>query len=243
MEVHEIVWIVACVGVAAFAQSLSGFGFALIAVPLMTSVLEPKVAVVVATMVGAVSTVVQAWTDRRHAVREVWSRLTIAAFLGMPVGAALFLVVSAGALRLMVGVAVLTAAAVLVRGFRLDQPSGRLDWAMGALSGVLSTSTSTNGPPLVFVLQARGMDPAEFRATINTVFALSNVGAIAFFVGTGKVNAEGLVGFAVAIPSMLLAMRLGYAVRPHVEGERFRRLVLTLLTLAGVSAIVASFAS
>ncbi|MFM9226915.1 MAG: hypothetical protein ACKOQ1_09895, partial [Actinomycetota bacterium] len=50
----EIIWIVACVAVAAFAQSLSGFGFALIAVPLMTVVLEPRVAVVVATMVGAV---------------------------------------------------------------------------------------------------------------------------------------------------------------------------------------------
>ena len=240
---HEIVWIVACVGVAAFAQSLSGFGFALIAVPLMTLVLEPSVAVVVATMVGAVSTVVQAWTDRRHAEREVWSRLTLAAFVGMPVGAVLFLVVSAGTLRLLVGLAVLVAAVVLVRGFRLEQPSRGLDWAMGVVSGVLATSTSTNGPPLVFVLQARGMDPSGFRATINTVFALSNIGALAFFVGAGKVNAEGLIGFAVAIPSMLLAMRLGYAVRPRVEGERFRRLVLTLLTLAGVSAIVASFAS
>ncbi|MFM8625537.1 MAG: sulfite exporter TauE/SafE family protein [Actinomycetota bacterium] len=239
----EIVWIVACVAVAAFAQSLSGFGFALIAVPLMAVVLEPRVAVVVATMVGAVSTIVQAWADRRHAVRDVSMRLTAAAFLGMPIGSVLFLVVSADTLRLLVGIAVLAAAVLLVRGFRLDAPSGRLDWVMGAVSGVLATSTSTNGPPLVFVLQARGMAPDSFRATINTVFALSNIGALAFFIGAGKVNADGLVGFAVALPAMLVAMRLGYAVRPHVEGQRFRRLVLALLTLAGVSAILASVAS
>jgi len=238
----DLAWVVVCVALAAFAQSLSGFGFALIAVPLMTVVLEPHVAVVVATMVGAVSTTVQAWTDRRHVARDVSARLATAAFLGMPIGSVLFLVVSADTLRLLVGIAVLVATAMLARGSRLEAPPDRLDWAMGAVSGVLATSTSTNGPPLVLALQARAMAPDTFRATINTVFALSNIGALAFFVGAGKVNGDGLVGAAVALPSMFAAVRLGYAARPHVAGQRFRRLVLALLMLAGVSAIVASFA-
>lgn len=243
VEVGEILWVVVSVGVAAFAQTLSGFGFALIAVPLMSVVLAPQVAVVVATMVGAVSTFVQATTDRRDALGPLAFRMTAAAYAGMPLGFFVFLVVSEGVLRLVVGVAVLAAAAVLVRGFRLESPSKGLDWVMGLVSGVLATSTSTNGPPLVFALQARGMSPREFRATINVVFALSNVGALAFFVGGGKVDAEGLTGFAVALPVMFVAMRLGYAARPRVEGERFRRLVIALLVLAGASAIVAAVAS
>lgn len=243
MPTIELVWIVVCIGVAALAQTLSGFGFALISVPLMTVVLSPQVAVVVATMVGAVSTLVQAVTDRRHSDRATVTRLSIAAYVGMPVGFVVFLVVSEGVLRFVVGVAVLVAALILVRGFRLDSPSAVLDAVMGFASGVLATSTSTNGPPLVFVLQARGMTPATFRATINMVFALSNVGALAFFIGGGKIDRDGLLGFAVALPSMLVAMRIGYALRPRVEGERFRRLVLGLLTLAGLSAIAASLVS
>jgi len=243
VEVAELVWIAVCVGIAALAQTLSGFGFALISVPLMTVVLSPQVAVVVSTMVGAVSTLVQAVTDRRDADRPTVTRLTVAAYVGMPFGFLVFLLVSEGVLRFVVGVAVLVAAVVLVRGFRLETPSAALDAVMGFASGVLATSTSTNGPPLVFVLQARGMSPSAFRATINVVFALSNIGALAFFVGGGKIDREGLLGFAVALPSMLVAMRLGYALRPRVEGDRFRRLVLGLLTLAGLSAIAASFVS
>lgn len=243
VEATELVWIVVCVGIAALAQTLSGFGFALISVPLMTVVLSPQVAVVVATMVGAVSTLVQAITDRADADRGTVTRLTVAAYAGMPLGFVVFLVVSEGVLRFVVGVAVLVAALILVRGFRLEAPSAALDRAMGFASGVLATSTSTNGPPLVFVLQARGMSPATFRATINVVFALSNIGALAFFIGGGKIDRDGLVGFAAALPSMLVAMRIGYALRPRVDGDRFRRLVLGLLMLAGLSAIVASFAS
>lgn len=243
MEVAELIWIAACVGLAACAQTLSGFGFALISVPLMTVVLSPQVAVVVSTMVGAVSTLVQAVADRRDADRSAVMRLTIAAYAGMPIGFGVFLVVSEGVLRFVVGVAVLIAALVLVRGFRLESPSVVLDGVMGFVSGVLATSTSTNGPPLVFVLQARGMSPQVFRATINIVFALSNIGALTFFVAGGKIDGDGLVGFAVALPAMLLAMRIGYALRPRVEGDRFRRLVLGLLILAGMSAIAASFAS
>ena len=207
----------------------------------MTLVVDPKDAVIISTFIGAFNSVYQAVADRSHADWGHVRRLTIASYLGMPFGFLAFVLVSDGMLRALVGSAVIVAAVLLVRGFALPAGSHRYDSLLGVASGVLSTSTSTNGPPLVFVLQARQLEPAVFRATINTIFSLVNIGAVSVFVASGRVTADGVLGVAVALPSTVLFLFVGMAMRKHVEGERFRYLVLGLLVLSGVSALVAAF--
>lgn len=242
MENVEILWIIAVVAVAAFAQSLAGFGFGLLAVPMMTLLVDAHDAVIVATMIGTVSTAVQAVLDRQNCEWPTARRLSIAAYLGMPVGLFAFVIVSESAMRLILGVVVLLATLVLARGFTFTGRSRLIEWLMGITSGVLSTSTSTNGPPLVFLLQARQMEATSFRATINTVFALSNIGAIALFAASGNVEVNGMVAAAASLPILFLALRAGYALRPRVDGSVFRKLVLVMLVLSGVSVLSSAFA-
>jgi uncharacterized membrane protein YfcA len=116
-----------------------------------------------------------------------------------------------------------------------------MDWIMGWLSGVLSTSTSTNGPPLVFLLQARGMEPHVFRATINAVFALSNVVALALFGTSGEVTTNGMFAAGISLPFLFLSLKTGYALRPLVKVDHFRKLVLAMLLLSGISVFSSAF--
>jgi uncharacterized membrane protein YfcA len=109
------------------------------------------------------------------------------------------------------------------------------------VSGFLSTSTSTNGPPLVFLMQARQLTPATFRATINTVFAVVNIGALALFISAGKVNSNNLSGVAVALPALGIAIAIGYSTRRLVTQERFNTLVIALLFLSALSVLVSAF--
>ena len=241
MSGGELAWIAGCIAFASFAQTLSGFGFSLLAVPLMTLVVSPRDAVVVATIIGAISTTSQAVIDRKHVESSIAKRLILASYAGMPFGLMAFIFVSETGLRLVLGVVVISAAMLLLRGFRLRDDSHHLDWLFGIVSGFLSTSTSTNGPPLVFLMQARQLAPATFRATINTVFAVVNVGALALFVSAGKVNGNNLSGVAVAVPALGVALAIGYAVRRHITQERFNTLVILLLFLSAISVVVSAF--
>jgi uncharacterized membrane protein YfcA len=90
-------------------------------------------------------------------------------------------------------------------------------------------------------MQARRLDPATFRATINTVFAVVNVGALVLFVSAGKVNANNLSGVAVALPALGVAIAVGYSVRRFITQERFNTLVISLLFLSAISVIVSAF--
>ncbi len=238
MTTLQLVVVALAVFGAAFVQIIAGFGFGLLCMPIMTLALPVEKAVVVSTLLGIVSTTWQAWHLRRDARRPLVKRMTLGAFAGMPLGLVVLNVVSDTALKVFLGVAVLAATALLVRRINLTHVGDGLDYSAGFLSGVLNTSLSTSGPPLVFDLQARNLPAHEFRATIAMVFALSNVVGLTLFLADGKVTRSGLFAATVALPAWGLGQALGWPVRKHVHGERFRWMVLVLLFVAGTSTIV-----
>ena len=113
-----------------------------------------------------------------------------------------------------------------------------LDYGVGFVSGVLNTSLSTNGPPLVFGLQARQLPPEKFRGTINVVFAFSNVVGITLFALDGKFTWKGVTAAAIAVPAWLIGQAAAWPLRKHLSPDRFRAMVLGLLAVAGVTTIV-----
>ena len=238
MTTVQLVVVAIAVFIAAFTQVIAGFGFGLLAMPIMTLAIPVDEAVVVATLLGMVSTTWMGWHLRADRDRPLVKRLTLAAFVGMPLGLWILNVVSDRSLRLALGVSVLIATALLVRRINLAHVGNGLDYTAGFLSGVLNTSLSTNGPPLVFDLQARQLPPNPFRATIAAVFACSNVVALALFIGGGKITNDGLQAALIALPAWALGQGLGWPIRKHVDGERFRVMVLILLFIAGTTAIV-----
>lgn len=236
----ELVVVALSVFTAALTQVLSGFGFALMAVPLMTLAVPVKEAVVISTLLGVGVSSWQAWHLRAAAQRPVARRMVLAAYAGMPLGLWIYLTVDDHVLRLILGVAVLLAVVLLARGLDLSHVGRGLDLGAGFISGVLNTSLSTNGPPLVFGLSARRLTPDAFRATINTVFAASNVLGVTLFVIAGRVTGAGLLAAAIALPALVGGQLVGYPLRRHVDGERFKVLVIVLLVAAAISAIVSA---
>jgi uncharacterized membrane protein YfcA len=108
---------------------------------------------------------------------------------------------------------------------------------MGVISGFLLTSTSTNGPPLVFAMQARKSDPQVFRSTLNIVFLVSGVYGLVLFAAFGEIAlADCWIALAL-LPSMIVGVYAGRFIRNRVDPDRFRLLVLVLLAVAGLSSL------
>ncbi|MEZ5248645.1 MAG: TSUP family transporter [Ilumatobacteraceae bacterium] len=233
----ELAVVAGAVFVAALVQVLSGFGFAAVGADD-----DPRRRREGSGgdqhLMGMSMSSWQAWhggpTDR-----AVARHMVIGAYLGMPFGLVVYLTVDDHVLRFLLGIAVLVAVVLLAIRLDLRHAGTRLDSGAGFVSGVLNTSLSTNGPPLVFALQARHLGPDAFRATINTVFAFSNIfGSPCSSRRVG--SPDGIVAAAIAIPSLLVGQLTGLPLRRHVAGERFRTLVLLLLTAAALSAIISA---
>lgn len=241
MTAGALAVVAASILAAAVVSTISGFGFALLSVPLMTLAVDTHTAVVVSTLTGVIVTLNQAWRQRAHADAALVKRMTLASYAGMPFGLLIFTAVSGRVLLRILGLAVLVAVVLLLAGLDLSRRGRSVDLVAGFVAGVLGTSISTNGPPLVFALQARRLTADAFRGTILTVFALCNVGAIALFLAAGAVTREGLVASAVSVPALTAGQLIGRPLRPRIQGPRFRALVLVMLTAAGGRALLASF--
>jgi uncharacterized membrane protein YfcA len=243
LDVATLIGTSAAVAVAAAVQLAAGFGFGLAAVPLLSIVLSPHEAVVVSLTLATLTNTAQAWSGRRVADRRVVARLLLGAAAGLPVGLVLFLGLGDAVLGVVIGVAVLVAVVVIALGLDLRHAGPGLDVAGGLVAGALTMSSGVNGPPLVFVLQARHFDQHRFRATITTVFVALDVVSVVVFAITGDLDGPLLAAVAVALPGLAVGAAVGIALRRHLDAARFRVLVLVLLTVAGLSALVAAVAA
>lgn len=236
MSGPAIVAVIAITACAGTVQALTGFGFALLSTPLLAAVVGPREAVVVSVLYGTVTSVSMSWQFRATIDRPVLRRMCLGRLVGMPLGVWLLTAVGKDALRLAIAVSVLVSAWLLWRGVRLHRRGAAVDVGAGVISGALTTSVSTGGPPLVLAMQARGMDPDTFRGTMSAVSLYTSAIAIALLGGSGNVSRASLVAAAAGAPGLVVGVTAGRALVPRVDAERFRAAVLVLLVAASVIA-------
>lgn len=232
--------VAAVIAVAGTVQLAAGFGFGLAAVPLLSAVLDAHQAVAVVLCLATFTNTYQATSGRRHIDRGVAGRMLLGAVVGLPIGLLVFVHANDRVLGTIIGCAVLVAVVVIARGLDLRHAGPGLDVGAGVLSGALTLSAGVNGPPLVFTLQARHFPQERFRATITTVFGALDVVGVAIFAVTGELNRDVLTAVAAALPGLLVGALAGISLRRHLDATRFRRLVLTILAISGLSALVAA---
>lgn len=222
---------------AAAAQAVTGFGFALIAVPLITTVTDPRTAVVAATIAGIALTVSVAVRERRYARWSAVGWLVASSLLGMPLGLLLLRLAPAALLTVLIGIGVTGCALLLWRGLRL--PDRRpVVLAVGLCAGTLSTSTGTNGPPLVAAFQAMGLPRRTFRATLSAIFAVNGVASVVGFAATGQATPTTWTIGLLGVPAVVLGWWLGNHIFHRVDEALFRRILLGALFAGGILILV-----
>lgn len=240
MEVADVVLVCVVILATSLVQASAGFGFALLTVPFLLLRLDLEQAVIVATLVGTLGNLGHSVQGRRFIHPTLTKRFLACTVLGGPVGAFVLFTVDERWLKLVLGISILCGVVVLQRGFDGTKKGPWFDYGFGLVSGVLNTATSTNGPPLVFVLQSRRVAPEVFRATLNTVFVFSGVYAAAIFAIQGKISADEIVLSTASVPCLLGGSAVGVWVRPHIDENRFRLAVLGLLCISGLSTLVSA---
>lgn len=176
------------VAVGAGLQSATGFGFALVAAPLLFAALGPERAIGTSLVLSVEISLLIVLGERRRPRALVREAAVIVA-ASIP-GALLGVVVlrSLDRLTLQVAVTAGIAAALVTRWFSTRRPVRRARpwWSApvaGLAAGSLTTATNTSGPPLLLHLTGRGTEPARIRDTISTCYVgLSAVSAAALWI-------------------------------------------------------------
>jgi uncharacterized membrane protein YfcA len=220
---------------ATMVQSVGGFGFALFAVPMMALAIDMPSAVIAASIASLVNVVGLCVRSYRDIDWPTTKRLNIPAVFGMPIGVYVLVKLNEDVLKVALGGIIMVLIIVLLRAKSQPRRSSAIDVVAGFVSGVLSTSTSTNGPPLVFAAQLRGLSPAVFRATMSASFVIQGSLSLLLFIVAGEVTERAVLLALIGLPLVVVGQWLGVRMRPHVDGSRFTKLVYGLLAVSAAS--------
>ncbi|HUG14816.1 MAG TPA: sulfite exporter TauE/SafE family protein [Thermomicrobiales bacterium] len=229
---------------AGVTSGLTGFGFALISVPVLLVIYEPPAVVTLTmglTFFTCLVIVASAW---RSADVQVVLTMLPGTAAGLFAGAWLLALAGSATIKLVAGAVVVVFSLVLLRGVRLRGTHSRAAALLaGATSGALATMTGLSGPPAVMLLAARAYPPDAFRATIAAYFVALNVIGYAALLWQDLLTSDQLGVTAALLPAALLSTFAGTRLSRLVPPPMFRRLTLILLFLTGaIGAVTAVLA-
>lgn len=240
MEPGILLFVIGVVLVASTAQTVAGFGFALIAVPFLVMALDVRDTIVVATILGISNALLVQRGAWRHTPRPTVAAMLAGSFAGMPLGLLVLLYAPQDALRLAVGVASIAMAVAIVAGVTVTASGRAPEVAAGMISGALNTSVGMNGPPVVLYLQNQRIAPQAFRAALSAFFLVTNAFTLVLLAATGIVHRDAVALAAAALPMTLAGSVIGHALLPRLSTETFRSMVLALLIVTSLGAVASA---
>ena len=233
-----IVVVVAAVMAGALVQGATGFGFALVAAPLLVAAVGPHEAVGALLVLGiALNAATLLIGERPQPLGRTAAGLAAYALPGLALGALALATLPERVLSAAVCLAVL--AGVATRSLRVQRTkergqAGFLHVAAGVAAGALTTSTGANGPPLVLYLLHVRATPAQMRDTLAVLFLSLAVAGTVVLLVSGGLELPGATPALLA--ATLIGHELGRRVFATLDARRYERAVLALLTLTAAAA-------
>ncbi|HJY78621.1 MAG TPA: sulfite exporter TauE/SafE family protein [Burkholderiales bacterium] len=236
MQLADMVLVMCILMSAYFIRGITGFGSALISVPLLALSQPLQFAIPLVLALDFTASVVLGSTNSKKAN---WSEIKILLPAGM-VGAS----IGAFALLRLPTEPVLVALGTFTMffGFRNIfglQPAGRLSrtWAIpaGLAGGGAGALFGAGSPPYIIYLTRRLLDKSEVRATFSWLIAIDGGFRLGLFLIAGLLFEPKLqMAYALGLMPMALGLYMGNKVHMDITSEGMLKVVGTLLVLSGL---------
>jgi len=232
--------IICCLGVfgGALVQGTTGFGIAFVATPVLMLFLPPTAVPPIMVLLSLVNNTVVLAQARRAISLRIVIPLILAGLVGLPLGAWLLRSADPRAFKLGLGILVVLFALLILAGFRRRVRHERTGLAaVGFLGGVLHTSTSISGPPVILFLANQRVEKDRFRAATIAYFFVMNLASIGVFSAFGMLNRPVLIWAVWLLAPLVLGTLAGVWLALRVNEQLFGRVVLIILILLGLALI------
>jgi uncharacterized membrane protein YfcA len=237
----QIVIVVVAVFVGALVKSVTGMGFPLVAIPVMSLFLPTPTAVAVIAIPNAVQNAILVVQHRRALNRT----RSLAAFTTAGVGGAVLGASALGSVpeTLIRGVLAGMLAIYLITAVttpHLEIPARRVrPWSppVGFVAGMFQGAIGISGPVVGTWHHGLRLGQEEFLVSVATVFMITGTTQVTVLGVRGELEGRLLVSLALAVV-MLTTLPIGTLLRRHLSVERFRAAVLLLLTGSCLTLVV-----
>lgn len=231
-------WIIAAAFVGGLVRGFSGFGTAMVFLPVAAPFLGPFGAILALTIMdlfGPLPNLRRVWGSVEKP--DLW-RLLAGCALALPVGLWVLTRVEAEVFRYAVSLVSLGMLAVLLSGLRYRGTVRRgMVAVIGAVAGLLGGVAGIPGPAVILFYMSRPLPVSVIRATILLFLLFFDMLIIGYMTGMGRVTLAGAsLGLVLAVPNVLGNWLGGYLFDPARE-RLYRAAAYVLIAVAALSGL------
>ena len=240
LQLYELAMVVLITLAGSYLQSVTGFGFGIIAMIFLPRLLLYTEANVLASILSTLtSALVVISMYRKINWRNLFFPLlgsTVANYL------AISFVKSAKneTLILILGVALFLLSIYFF--FYSERIKIRPTWYAGLfagmISGVMSGLFSISGPPMVIYYMQSEKQAERYLATISSYFVLSGMITVSMKALSGFVTANVLIGVGLGVVGMIVGAYLGRLTRGKMNPQLIRKVIYGVMACSGIINVV-----
>ncbi|MCH9018475.1 MAG: sulfite exporter TauE/SafE family protein [Chloroflexi bacterium] len=220
-----------------------GFGFALVAAPVLLLYLEPQqVVVVINSLIGLMMAMVLVRTWRHLELRSSIG-LVLGGVAATPIGVLALNSASPGVLRITIAIVIIFLALFSLKNVQLPFTRSRMAGpGFGFLTSLATTTIAIGGPIGAIYAIAQEWKPDRVRATLALLFIASDIMAFALYAATGLVGRDTLANIGVMIPGMIIGFGLAGLLVNRINDRIFRHAMIAVIVVAGSAMLVRELA-
>jgi uncharacterized membrane protein YfcA len=225
----------AIAALAGLVRGFTGFGSALIYIPLVSAVYSPQIAVVTLLLIDSISSLP---VSIRAIPQCNWREVTpvaIAGAVALPFGAALLVYLDPLLLRWLICALVLVALAALAAGWRYHgKPTIAASLGVGMLAGVGAGAAQIGAPPLLIYWLGGQNSATTVRANIMVYFIMQGaLSMIAYLYSALFTTQTIILSVLLGVPFAVL-LTVGARWFHGSSDELYRRVAYIIIAVAGL---------
>lgn len=234
---YSFLIIMAIVFIGAMTQGLTGFGFALISVPLLSVFMDIKSAIPLGALCGLVINAVLFLKFKNDISFSEIRNLIFGAIIGIPAGVIFLRNAPSRILKLLLAFIILLFALFSIAGKIKPRGISR-NWGYfyGILSGMLGGAFNTNGPPVLIYSYLQDWDKQKVKASLIGFFTFTSVVIVSSHALAGLITRGIMVQYLYLLPVIAVGIIAGNHLFARISAKTYNKVIL--YSLIGISLLL-----
>jgi uncharacterized membrane protein YfcA len=233
ISINTAIAICAIAFLSATARGFSGFGSALIFMPLASSIAAPRLVaalLLIIDFVAAAPLIPGAW---KQADRHASAVIAFGALVGVPIGTWFLSRLDPVTTRWIISAFVFALLLLLLSGWRYrGKDHVAISLGIGGLAGFCSGLAQTGGPPIVGYWLGRPVAPVIARANILLFFVASDFFSLVSYALSGLITADAIRFSLLVGPVYGIGVLIGASLFGRASETLFRGICYFLIAAA-----------
>ncbi len=226
---------------SALIQSTTGFGFALISIPILSLMFAPQWVIPLVMLISFLTLSINVKSVYKGSDRKLQKRLLLGSLLGLPIGGGVFFYFDVEGLRLLISIVIILITLLLIFKHYFDRWLSKIekkDWCFGAFSGFLTFSVGLPGPPIMLYLETKKADQVYYRANGIVFLFFIYPFPLTVLLLSGSITMEMVKYLLLLLPVSYLGVLVGNKVHKLISKKFFILITYTILLSTGISLLL-----